>query len=235
MAHPHPHAAAHGVTKLAAIAALVLGALPGLAWSAPLLYNTGVDDAGNPIASNAVDSHYQITGSGVFGPNAYAKHDGDGYPIQAGVWLLDDGVSSWIVPSTNFFFGDQAGVTDRMTYRLRFDLTGYLPASGTVTGRWAVDDTGLDMRLNGVSVPGATGNNQPNYAAWSNFTISSGFIDGINTLEFDTESTLNPTGLRVEFTSVVFQPVPEPGTGAMLIAGLLAVGVWRVRQQARRS
>jgi hypothetical protein len=181
-------------------------------------FNTGVDAAGAPLASNAIDPHYSIVNSPVFGPAAYAKHDADGVPITPGTWLLDgpNAQSSWLVPDLNFFFIDVPGVTDNITYRTTFDLTGYLPSPGLITGRWAADDTGLRIRLNGVEVPGIS---LAQYDLWTDFSITSGFQNGINTLEFDTRSTQNPTGLRVEMTSV-FPPVPEPATWALCALGL---------------
>jgi hypothetical protein len=72
------------------------------------------------------------------------------------------------------------------------------------------------------------------YDRWTAFDINAGFIAGINTLEFDTLSTQNPTGLRVEFNNI-FQPVPvpvpvpEPATWALAIAGLAGVLLARRR------
>jgi hypothetical protein len=186
--------------------------------SGPGPFNTGVNAAGAPLASNAIDPHYSIVNSTVFGPAAYAKHDADGPPITPGTWLVDgpNAASSWLVPDLNFFFIDVPGVTDNITYRTTFDLTGFAPNSFSINGRWAADDSGLRMRLNGVLVPGIA---VAQYDLWTNFAISSGFQNGINTLEFDTRSTQNPTGLRVEMTSAV----PEPGTWLMCVLGLAAL------------
>ncbi len=190
-------------------------------------YNTGVDTAGAPLASNAIDPHYSIVNSSVFGPAAYAKHGADGPPITLGTWLLDAAgpSSSWLVPDLDFFFVDVPGVTDDISYRTTFDLTGYSLVNASITGAWAADDTGLRMRLNGVLVPDIA---VAQYDLWTDFSITGGFQNGINTLEFDTRSTQNPTGLRVEMTSV-FQPVPEPATWLICALGLA------VLLQARRS
>ena len=183
----------------------------------PVLHNTGTG-----LVSNDVDPHYTIVGSPVFGPNAYVKTEADGPPISAGGWLLDSPASAWLAPSTRFDFGDIPGITDDITYQTSFDLSGFQTSGGSITGRWAADDTGLEIRLNGVAVPGLA---LARYDDWTPFTITSGFVDGLNTLSFSTRSTLNPTGLRVEFTASEFIPaVPEPGSWALMFSGLLAVG-----------
>jgi hypothetical protein len=94
-----------------------------------------------------------------------------------------------------------------------------LVARGHLAGRWAADDSGLQIRLNGVAVPGVA---VAQYDQWTFFSIDAGFVDGINTLEFDTLSTQSPTGLRVEFSESNFA-VPEPGSWALFGAGLLGI------------
>jgi hypothetical protein len=205
-------------------AAALLAAASSLASAAatgPGPYNTGVSAAGTPLSGSAVDPHFTIVNSPAFGPAAYAVRESDGPPVVPGTWLLDNNLSSWLVPVQGIFFTDVPGVTDLITYRTTFDLTGFIASTGKLLGKWAVDDTGLAIRLNGVVVPN-TGTGQ--YDAWTDFSILSGFVSGLNTLEFDTRSTLTPTGLRVEFTNV-FQPVPEPATWGLWMAGLLGVAV----------
>ena len=185
----------------------------------PMPYNTGVSAMGAPLTSLDVDPHYSIVGSPAFGPQTYVRTEADGNPIQPGGWLLDNAASAWLSPSTTFFFTDVSGVTDHITYSTSFDLTGYIPAGGHLAGRWAADDSGLQIRINGVAVPGVA---VAQYDQWTIFNIDAGFIDGINTLEFDTLSTQSPTGLRVEFSESIFA-VPEPGSWALFGAGLLGV------------
>jgi hypothetical protein len=58
---------------------------------------------------------------------------------------------------------------------------------------------GQDIRLNGTS----TGITAGGFSGWSSFTITSGFVAGLNTLDFvvvNTGSSPNPTGLRVELS-----------------------------------
>ena len=51
-------------------------------------------------------------------------------------------------------FTDQPGLTDSITYRTKFDLSAFSAPGWRIDGRWAADDSGLTIRLNGALVPG---------------------------------------------------------------------------------
>jgi hypothetical protein len=200
-----------------ALAAAILCA-PALAAN-PGPFGTGLDASGAPLAQNAVDPHYEIVGSAFFGPAAYAKLSGA--PIDNGAWINNSAASTWLVPDPDFFFLDQAGVTDTITYRTTFDLSAFSAPGWRIDGRWAADDSGLTIRLNGVVVPGTA---VAQADQWANFSITSGILPGLNTLEFTTFSTVSPSGLRVEMTTTA---VPEPGAWALMAAGLGLVALRR--------
>lgn len=185
-------------------------------------YNTGVDASGKPLAGAALDAHYQIVGSPVFGPGSYAVRAGDGAPITAGGWVLDTPDSSWLVPTPAIVFADQPGLSDAITWRTEFTLSAAEAAALQIQGRWAADDSGLAIRLNGVAINSATAQ----FDHWTSFGISSGFVAGVNVLEFDTLSTQSPTGLRVEMAS----SVPEPTGAWLMLCGLPVLLVWQRRR-----
>lgn len=190
-------------------------------------YGTGVDDNGLPLAHDAIDPHYQIVGSSVFGPATYVKLSGA--PLDNGAWVRDGGAitaspdkySAWLVPDRDLFFTDQPGVTDTITYRTQFDLSGFSAPGWKLEGAWAADDSGLMVTFNGAPLLG-----RPIAGAdhWARFRITDGFLPGVNTLEFTTLSTQSPTGLRTEF---FLTAVPEPSTWALLAAGLGLVALRR--------
>jgi hypothetical protein len=103
-------------------------------------------------------------------------------------------------------------------------LTGYNPSTALINGGWAVDDNGLIIIFNGnvIAVGNAT---NPNYSQFTPFSITAGFLPGVNTLDFAVLNTFvfspSPTALRVEMRGDV-SAVPEPST---YIAGMSALGM----------
>lgn len=186
--------------RLALLASLAVS----LTQAAPIskLYNTGVDDTGALLGPNVVDPHYTLIESAdadFAGPETRTLTDA--YPVApAGPWIAKGPNSGWIAPQGNQGTGNAAG---SYTYRTTFDLTGFDPAKARITGKWTSDNTGVDIVLNdvylGISQPG-------NFGALNDFTIETGFVAGINTLDFlvfNAGDAVNPTGLRVEMIGTV--------------------------------
>ena len=176
---------------------LCIATLPAPGRSIPGLYNTGVDNAARPLPDDAVDPHYRLTFGG---STAYVATEAGGFPIPP--WLGSNSMSAWISPSP-----DTLGLSDGLgTYNYRYEtifvLTGFDPATARLAGRWATDNRGVDILVNGVS----TG--QPNinqFANWTPFEIRSGFVAGTNRLTFVVNNGgpgaaegSDPTGVRVE-------------------------------------
>jgi hypothetical protein len=189
-----------------------------------IVFNTGVDATLNPLADGMLgDPHYQLIsvpeGSTT---GTMVRTSAGGFPI--GPWLGDDSISAWIGPSNDAQLNSPNGIYD---YRMTFDLTGFKPATALLSGQWAADDS-ANMLINGVP----TGTNATGFSAFTGFSITSGFIAGVNTLDF---IVLNagggPTGLRVEIsgTADAATAIPEPVSLVLLGAGLIALSALRRR------
>jgi len=184
----------------------------------PGLFNTGVDGAGNPMANGSTDTHYTIAGSPtqVINISAGCKHP---------AWVTPT-AACWIWQNAD---GSPGGVTRDL--RLTFDLTGLNASTAQISGFWSTDNQGNDILINGTS----TGNFSPSFTALTPFSISGGFVAGINTLDFRVQDFGAPSGLLVQglrgTAELANTTVPEPGTYALMAAGLFGLGVVRVRRR----
>jgi hypothetical protein len=186
-------------------------------------FNTGVDDSHHVLANGATETHYTASDL-VWGGTVpqYVETSAVGWPIAPnGPWLGDNNTSRWIGPSdqADWFYYD---------YQTTFTLTGYEAARAVINGRWSTDDYGWDILINGQS----TGNWAGDFSNWYNFSVTSGFVTGTNTLDFIVYNTGGPGGLRVEMAG----GVPEPASWAMMLGGFgLVGGAMRSRRKAAVS
>ena len=206
---------------LVALAAISISMpLPAWGQAIPGLYNTGTDASNVALAGGdgVTDPHYLIfasTSPGFAGNQAVTYFNG--------AYVANDADSRWISLSSN---GNPGSNTT--TYRLTFDLTGLNPATASITGSWGADNVAT-MTLNGS----ATGNvltNPSNFSALTAFSILTGFVGGINTLDFIVTDQGPPTALRVDNLQGRAQAinggaVPEPSTWAMMLLGFGAIGL----------
>jgi len=155
------------------------------------VFPTGVDETGRVLVDGAADPHYRLV----------ASADGDwGGPDLWTVatppvaWLANDDVSSWVAPRP----GAEVVAAGVYVYRTEIDLTGFSPASVRVDGRFAAAESLLAIRLNDLDVAGIGADDAA--AAWTAFSIASGFGAGVNTLDFVVRSG-DSCGLRVELSA----------------------------------
>ncbi|MTV36363.1 FxDxF family PEP-CTERM protein [Duganella radicis] len=178
------------------------------------LVNTGIGAAGTQ------DTHYAlsvVSGNTVL-PNDHAYISADNVWPVAKAWTANTDSSKWITPTSNVGAWLDPVVDGVYDYRLSFDLSGYDASTAAFTGRYAADNS-VVVLLNGQQI--ASGHK---FDTWLSFGASSGFVSGVNTLDFVVtnghQTDNNPTGLRAEFLSSTVAAVPEPTTYAMLLAGL---------------
>ena len=111
---------------------------------------------------------------------------------------------------------------------MTFDLAGLDATTALIAGQWAADNTGLDILINGNS----TSNTCGGFSVLCNFNIASGFVAGINTLEFQVQDVGGIAGFLVSSISSSADaiPVPEPGMIAIFGLGLIGLGLARRRR-----
>ena len=213
-------------------AAISLALLCSFAAAQPVdidLFNTGVDATGVRLPGGSADTHWQVVaGPGVSDPTSAVvvtnQNPGGNY-----FQTLD---SSWIWVAANGVGAAGAAYT----LRLQFDLTGYDIESLTITGIWGADNT-ASMSLNGASPVGSGTFSLPNVVLASHntphsFSITDGFVTGINTLEFQVVDTRNPGGLNVSGLVAQANAIPEPASIVLLVAGLASLAALNRRRRS---
>jgi hypothetical protein len=184
------------------------------------IFNTGVDDTGQVLPVGSSELHYELTGpispASVVEPNR--------------LWIAAPAGSAWIGP-TSGNTADPLGDYD-YTYTLTFDLTSLDHSTATITGEWATDNDAVIL-LNNVN----TGITNIDFLALYPFSISDGYIPGINTLQFvvtnQPGSGSNPTGLLIANLSGEASVVPIPAAVWLFGSGLLGmIGVARRKKTA---
>ncbi|MGH8833679.1 MAG: hypothetical protein ACRDWG_01585 [Actinomycetes bacterium] len=168
------------------------------------VWNTGVDGNAAKLAPDALDPHWHlVAGPGVTSSRApFVVTDqhpfGQYFATADSMWIWQDAAGS----------GD---VGSPYTFRLPIDLTGLDPASVRISGAWGVDNDGA-ITLNG-QVPTGTGTFSLTGAASNNynvehaFTITGGFVAGINELDIQVTNAHGPAGLNVTHLMISGTPM----------------------------
>ena len=169
------------------------------------LRSTGIGAGGAPLAGGLVDPDWTLIVN-PDGGSTTAYVGNDGWPILAGTWMVNSGASKWIGSRPDVGGANPVGT---YIYRTTLDLTGRDTNTVIIVGRWATDDLGNGVYVNGniVSVPLAN-----SFGNWTTFTLTSSnapFVNGINTIDFGmSNGGVGPSGLRVEFTQTSARTLP---------------------------
>jgi hypothetical protein len=159
-------------------------------------------NSGQGLKEGDPDPHWQI--AAVSKDSNFRKRPAT-VTVAQSVWLPNQPESSQWISATGD--GSAAPGDAVFTFRTEFQLTGVLPYTAVLRGRFAADNHVLAIRLNGQSVP-VPRHGADCYSFLMSFTAARGFVEGSNVLEIDVENTSpdrtpNPMGLRVELDGTV--------------------------------
>jgi hypothetical protein len=207
------------------------------------LYNTGVTGPNTPAGTNST----VITGASTVPDPHYtvfytANYTTPPYP-QAQV-LLPPPSNPYYIDSNSDWDNDTGTQNNEpgaiYQYDTTFDLNGLLPSTATVSGTVYADNYVYDILINGTST-GISGN--PSISGFLpgnevNFTIPTGFgfINGINTLDFEIynynggSGTGTETAFDVTNLAGTASAVPEPASTGLLVASGIGVLAKRRRK-----
>ncbi len=178
--------------------------------------------AGSQLNYGVTDNNYVFSG---FSTTNLTEH-------AVSTYIADGTGSEWLTPGSvtaaNFGSGTYTVTTT-------FNLTGFNASTLTLFLDIAADND-VVAALNGTTIlscgNGVNAGSACFTAFTSNHNINAGSIAlaGVNTLTFTVTNETNPspTALRVQVQgNATLSTVPEPGTWALLGAGLVALGLLR--------
>src|SRR5262249_34495544 len=148
----------------------------------PGIFGTGVDGNNNTLGGGQQDSHYTMSYSY---SDSSGTHTGSLVPFVVndanlpGTWAPIGAHSRWLSSAAN-----ASANPGTFTFQTSFDLTGFDPASVVLTGKWATDNGGIDILVNGHS----TGLSSAKFRPLTSFSITGAtnfFVPGVNTIAFE--------------------------------------------------
>ncbi|HWA27321.1 MAG TPA: hypothetical protein VG734_16830 [Lacunisphaera sp.] len=197
-----------------------------LAWL--VSYHMTATDTGN-------DPSRFLTGAGDFAPAVSVPGRGDYIANNS------SGTNGWIGAYTQFVF------------RQTFDLTGYNPTTVHLVFQWAADDTGQGFAdrgswlnrftLNGSGFLGIDSCGYYDYDPNKIVDLSSGFVAGLNTIDFYVQGNGVTDGFelrRLSATAEIGGPteptVPDQGSDLLMtLFGIVALVLfWHLRKSRRK-
>ncbi len=210
----------------------------------PNFYSTN-DPADHWFVSTHVNAAGE-NGTGDLEEIQFKTNDSDFF--QA-VNLTTGGRADWIADKADGYHGGIGSYTF-FVFRQQFDLTGFDPATANLQFRWAADDSGAGyadrgswvprFKLNGgdfnlyspYPYPG-TSTSQQSYVFGNPVTLTDGFVQGLNTIDFYVEGNGQTDGFVLEtisFTADNAVVTPEPASMLLFGVGGAAMAFLRRRK-----
>lgn len=207
---------------------LTLGVTEG--YAGPIFYSTS--DA----------SQWQVATNVGGTDGSFSSFPTTGFVTATAVTGRFTGTTGWIANNstgTNGPIGDWTFFVFRQT----FDLTGYDAATADLQFQWAADDSGQGFADRGSWTPKFSLNGGPliagtwaggdSYSFGPTQDLSSGFVSGLNVIEFYVEGNGQSDGFALNPISFTAS-VPEPASLTLLgIAAASGLGYFGRRQRKR--
>lgn len=197
----------------AVAACLTLGSTTG--YCGPTFYST----------SDASQWQVAVNVGGTEG--SFSSFPTSGFVTATAVTGRFTGTTEWIANNSTGTNAPQYNWTF-FVFRQTFDLTGYDPKTANLEFQWAADDSGQGFAGTGTWVPKYSLNGGPlitgtwpggnSYGFGPTVDLSSGFVPGLNVIDFYVEGNGVTDGMALNPVSFTASAVPEP-------ASLILIGV----------